>query len=85
MIVCTPYCHVYNDRETWLECEQTRKYSEEVKTSGDRVLEFNIPLSALGRPALILEFQKPGHAQAYQRKPCPCGPCNFLPPGPACL
>lgn len=78
MIVCTPYCHVYSDRETWLECEQTRKYSEEMKTSSNRVLEFNISLSALGRPALILEFQKLGMSRLTRESRVRVGPAIFF-------
>ena len=78
MIAYSSYCLIYNDRDTWLGCEQTRKDSEERKTSSHRVWEFNIPLSALGRSALILEFQKLGMSMLTRESCVSVGPANFF-------
>lgn len=49
-----------------------------MKTSSNRVLEFNIPLSALGRPALILEFQKLGMSRLTRESRVSVGPAIFF-------
>ena len=49
-----------------------------MKTSSNRVLEFNISLSALGRPALILEFQKLGMSRLTRESRVRVGPAIFF-------
>lgn len=78
MIVCTSYCHVDNDRETWLECEQTRKGSEGMKTFSNRVWEFNIKVPVLVGSALNLELQKLGMSRLTRESRVCVGPALFF-------
>ena len=78
MNVCTSYCHVDNDLETWLECEQTRKGSAGMKTFSTRVWEFNIKVPASVGSALILEPQKLGMSRLTSESRVCVGPALFF-------